>query len=96
MSGFRTRPAAITSRVEAASGMAAITTVFFTYLKAGAHVVGTDSVYGPSRVVMELAREHSVEMPIAAEVFNILFKDKPVKEAIRDLMLRSPKPEIWW
>mgnify|MGYP001820924375 FL=1 len=37
----------------AASGMAAITTVFFTYLEAGAHVVGTDSVYGPSRVVVE-------------------------------------------
>jgi glycerol-3-phosphate dehydrogenase (NAD(P)+) len=43
-----------------------------------------------------LADRHQVEMPIAAEVFNILFKDKPVKEAIRDLMLRSPKPEIWW
>jgi glycerol-3-phosphate dehydrogenase (NAD(P)+) len=43
-----------------------------------------------------LAEKHRVEMPIAAEVFNILFKDKPVKEAIRDLMLRSPKPEIWW
>jgi methionine-gamma-lyase len=35
------------------SGMAAISTVFFTYLAAGAHLVGTDSVYGPSRVVVE-------------------------------------------
>ena len=35
------------------SGMAAISNVFFTYLEAGAHVVGTDSVYGPSRVVVE-------------------------------------------
>lgn len=43
-----------------------------------------------------LAERHQVEMPIAAEVFDILFKDKPVKEAIRELMLRSPKPEIWW
>ena len=35
------------------SGMAAIVNVFFTYLHAGAHVIGTDSVYGPSRVVVE-------------------------------------------
>ncbi|MCP3976873.1 MAG: aminotransferase class I/II-fold pyridoxal phosphate-dependent enzyme [bacterium] len=35
------------------SGMAAIVTVFFTYLQAGSHMVGTDSVYGPSRVVVE-------------------------------------------
>ncbi len=35
------------------SGMAAIATVFFTYLEAGAHLVGTDSVYGPSRVIVE-------------------------------------------
>lgn len=35
------------------SGMAAISAVFFTYLAAGAHLVGTDSVYGPSRVVVE-------------------------------------------
>ncbi len=35
------------------SGMAAITNVLFTYLEAGAHLVGTDSMYGPSRVVVE-------------------------------------------
>ncbi len=35
------------------SGMAAIFTVFFTYLEAGAHIVGTDSIYGPSRVAVE-------------------------------------------
>jgi methionine-gamma-lyase len=35
------------------SGMAAISNVFFTYLESGAHLVGTDSVYGPSRVVVE-------------------------------------------
>lgn len=35
------------------SGMAAIFTVFFTYLETGAHVIGTDSIYGPSRVAIE-------------------------------------------
>jgi methionine-gamma-lyase len=37
----------------AATGMAAINTVYVTLLEQGAHVVGTDSVYGPSRMVLE-------------------------------------------
>ena len=36
-----------------ASGMAAITTVYLALLSQGAHMVGTDSVYGPTRMVME-------------------------------------------
>ncbi len=36
-----------------ASGMAALCTVVFALMKAGDHLVGTSSVYGPSRVVME-------------------------------------------
>ncbi len=36
-----------------ASGMAAITTVYTTFLEAGGHIVGTDCVYGPSRVALE-------------------------------------------
>jgi len=35
------------------SGMAAAVNVFFTFLGAGVHMVGTEAVYGPSRVVME-------------------------------------------
>ena len=35
------------------SGMAAIVNVFFTYLSAGAHMIGTSAVYGPSRCVVE-------------------------------------------
>lgn len=36
-----------------ASGMAAVTTVFLTFLEQGAHVVATDSIYGASRLVLE-------------------------------------------
>ncbi len=36
-----------------ASGMAAISTVFLATLAAGDHVVGTDAVYGPTRVLLE-------------------------------------------
>ncbi len=35
------------------SGMAAISTVYFTFLAAGAHVIGTDALYGPSRLIIE-------------------------------------------
>ena len=37
----------------AASGMAAISTVFLTFLEQGAHLVSTDSIYGASRVLLE-------------------------------------------
>jgi methionine-gamma-lyase len=36
-----------------ASGMAAVTTVLLAFLKSGDHVVGTDAVYGPTRVFAE-------------------------------------------
>jgi methionine-gamma-lyase len=35
------------------SGMAAITTVYLAMLEEGAHLVGTGSVYGPTRMVLE-------------------------------------------
>lgn len=35
------------------SGMAALCTIIFALMKAGDHIVGTNSVYGPSRVVLE-------------------------------------------
>lgn len=37
----------------AASGMAAVNALYMTVLEAGAHVVATDSLYGPSRTILE-------------------------------------------
>jgi len=39
--------------IATSSGMAAVTNVFFTYLSAGAHMIGTEALYGPSRMVVE-------------------------------------------
>jgi len=36
-----------------ASGMAAVSTLYFSFLSAGDHIVGTSSLYGPSRTIME-------------------------------------------
>lgn len=39
--------------IATSSGMGAITTVYMALLAAGDHIVGTNAVYGPSRVVLE-------------------------------------------
>ncbi len=49
-----------------------------------------------TRSVIGLAARYDVEMPISEEVGKILFEDKSPGQAIKDLMLRSPKPEVWW
>ena len=48
-----------------------------------------------TRAAMELSRQHGVEMPITSQVFQILFEGKDPRQALRDLMLRAPKPESW-
>jgi len=46
-----------------------------------------------TRSTAELAKRHNVEMPISEQMEQVLFADKSPQEAIRDLMLREPKPE---
>ena len=43
----------------------------------------------------ELGQRHGVEMPITAEVYRVLFEDKPPAEAVAHLMGRALKAEIW-
>ena len=45
--------------------------------------------------VHDLAREHRVEMPIAAQVYAIVEEGRTPAEALQELMLRDPKPEEW-
>ncbi|NHZ84501.1 MAG: aminotransferase class I/II-fold pyridoxal phosphate-dependent enzyme [Planctomycetia bacterium] len=42
-----------TDALATASGMAAVTTIYTTFLEAGAHMIASEAIYGPSRVVME-------------------------------------------
>ena len=46
-----------------------------------------------TRSAQALARKHQVEMPITAAVYQVLYEGKPPKDAVRELMLREPKPE---
>ncbi len=49
-------------------------------------VVTTKSAY-------DLAKKHNIDTPIIDEVYKILYKNKPPKDALLELMTRSPKSE---
>ena len=42
---------------------------------------------------MELARELNISMPIAEEMYRVLFEDFPVQDAVSDLMSRKKRSE---
>lgn len=48
-----------------------------------------------AKSVHSLSQQLGVQMPISAEVYKVLFEDKPAKEAVHDLMTRDPKQEDW-
>jgi glycerol-3-phosphate dehydrogenase (NAD(P)+) len=47
-----------------------------------------------SRVVVELAEEHDVEMPIAREVFGVCHEGRTPREAFRGLLRTAPTTEL--
>lgn len=47
-----------------------------------------------ARVAAGLALRHGVEMPIVSEVCAVLFDDKPIAEALADLMRRGARDEL--
>lgn len=47
-----------------------------------------------TRAVSHLSKKIGVEMPITQSVYDMLFLNKPVKQAVLELMTREPKPEI--
>ena len=55
--------------------------------------IGTVEGYMAAKVARELAKQVHVEMPITNELYNILFKDKDCKSAIKELMGRPKRHE---
>lgn len=47
-----------------------------------------------SKALYSLAQEHGVTTPIVDEVFSVLYRVKPVREAMSDLINRDAKPEM--
>jgi glycerol-3-phosphate dehydrogenase (NAD(P)+) len=48
-----------------------------------------------TRGVHALAQKAGIEMPIVAQVHAVLFEGSTAREALENLMLREPKPEVW-
>lgn len=46
-----------------------------------------------TRATVELARRSGIEMPIAEEMYRVLFEGKTPVEAVRTLMMREPRSE---
>ncbi len=46
-----------------------------------------------TRVAYELARMKKIEVPITDQVYHILYKGKPARDALKDLLSRDAKPE---
>lgn len=47
-----------------------------------------------TKAAVELAAEHGVEMPIAQQMYEVLFAGKDPHQAVYDLMQREPKAEV--
>lgn len=48
-----------------------------------------------AREVHRLAVRHAVEMPITQQVWEVLYRQRPPREAVQALLLREQKAEIW-
>jgi glycerol-3-phosphate dehydrogenase (NAD(P)+) len=60
----------------------------------GAHKSVAEGV-NTARAAVRLAARHGVELPITAKVHAILFDGLDPRQAIGELMIRTPKPEQW-
>lgn len=47
-----------------------------------------------TKAAFDLAKKYEVAMPVTEQMYYILFQNKDIKEAVRDLMTRDLKPEI--
>ncbi len=48
-----------------------------------------------TKAAVTLAQKHEVEMPIAQKVYEMLFENKPAILALKELMERELKTEVW-
>lgn len=51
-----------------------------------------EGVYS-AKAALALAKKYKVELPIIEEVNEVLFADKPARDAVTDLMVREKRPE---
>lgn len=47
-----------------------------------------------TKAIRKLAQKHGLELPIAEQVYKVLFRGKDPRRAVAELMLRRPKQEV--
>ena len=72
------------------TGMAAGTTVFLSLLEQGAHVVSTDSMYGPTRVVLETIFKKLGTELMFVDTSNLSHIENAVRPSTRIIYLETP------
>ena len=55
--------------------------------------VGTVEGYYAAKMAHELAKKHSIELPIIEECYSVLYKNKDVRDVVPDLMTRPKRNE---
>jgi len=48
-----------------------------------------------AKSAFELSKKYNVDMPLTREVYEIIYKNKSPKDVVKDLLLRSAKPEVY-
>ena len=74
----------------ASTGMAAVHTVYFTLLGAGAHVVGTDALYGASRMILEKEYSRFGVTGSFVDTSDPMNVEKAMRPETRLVFLESP------
>ena len=72
------------------SGMAAVNTVYMALLKSGDHMISTDAVYGPSRVVMEKYWSNYGVESTFINTTNLENLDKALRPNTKVLYIETP------
>lgn len=73
-----------------ATGMAAIATVFMSLLKTGDHVVSTDSVYGPARMLLEKELERFGIRSTFVDTSNLETIERSITPNTRVIYVETP------
>ncbi len=76
--------------VVVSSGMAAVNTVYMSLLKSGDHMISSDAVYGPSRVVMEKYWANFGVQSTYIDTSDIANIEKAIKPNTKVLYLETP------
>jgi len=76
--------------IATSTGMAAITTIYLALLSQGDHIVGTDSVYGPTRVVLENEFTRFGVQSTFVDTANLEHLKKAMKPNTRVVYIETP------